>query len=218
MHKIYTLLFLLCFILFGTLSYAQTSERYFETERMKQVLNQEVVGVKVTQFVLRKIDDKKRVYEFTADDMTKVEQLMRDHDGVLAFQSHVLDKTINVISQNTAGQPELFNHLKVAEQLSQNGYFVIGLRAGYDNLLPGKGCKSVKSKTPTSTNSVVDVAAQTKTPVTTTTSQPTNETIDADCEECKKVNLSKEALEKLKNASYEGETIDFDFGSSDDPK
>ncbi len=198
------LITLTLFVLTQGILHAQSDTRRVESVEIKELKTDVNIHVNIATFIFKKFDEQKRLASFTQLDALKLERFFMNQPGVLICESNALDKTLIVTSRKNVNGQAGFNHRAVANELAPLGYAVIGLQSGEDHMLfSRKKCNdseevSIVRALPNSGNRPV--------------LQVSN---DDDCNDCGKVKISEQMIDKFKGMEYGGKKIDFTKPSMD---
>ena len=179
------------------------STRIVNGKEIQAYSGDNVVKVKITEYIFKKLDSAKHLVAFKPVDAKELLDFFVQTKGVLVCEAHALDKTVRVIGvvgENEESEPG-FDHRAMLPLLAEKGYVVIGMHARYDMM-------RFTSDLPENANIY-------HLPGKFDEEKPFNykpEGIyEEDCGDCDSVTISREILEKFRNEDYGGEQIDFEF-------
>ncbi len=202
------LICLLTLLLFAT-SYGHGQElelgsKIVESAEIQNLEKDKPYHVKITNFIFRKVDHRRRIVEFTADDADKITTYIMRQGGVLSCKSNSIDKSFKVITKSEINGKDPFDHKHIVRELSKVGYVAITSRAYKDVVL-------FASRANCAHRNVIDGVV-----ITTR-----DKMIVDDCNDCSQVKVSKEVENKYKEMDYGGDEMDFGFddaGSEEEAK
>ncbi len=153
--------------------------------------------VKIIEFRFRKMNEQRRIVEFTDMDALKIEQFFMTVEGVLICETDAMDKTFKVISMDAVNGKEAFPYKELAQSLYQDGYMMIGMNCSRQEMFfqSSRQCNCEPDHRILQTNLV----------------NP------APCNDCSDINISDEALEQFSTDGYGGTLINFDIDSTPPP-
>ncbi|MGB1243691.1 MAG: hypothetical protein ACPG49_14295 [Chitinophagales bacterium] len=150
--------------------------------------------VNVTNFLFKKIDDNNKIISFTEADAEMLNAFFEVEEAVISVESHVIDKSVRVLSLLQKDGTSLFEYKKFVDMLDELGYVVTRLHCQTEK-------QYIASTIPKNENRLVV--------------QLTNNG-ESECSDCANVKISKEDLELFKNMDYGGSVIELDLGGTTD--
>jgi len=185
------ILFLTFFVLASTSALtAQNSptKRYVESEEVKNLQKDTPIQVRVATYRFKKLTGAKNLTEFTELDALKLEKFFMDMPGMLSCSTNALDKEVKLIARRLVNGAEVFFPQELVNTLHTMGYAVISLAASDEDVIfvVSNRCKNTAVVLPGGA-----------------------EIVGSDCVDCGKQKVSKELLDKFKDADFGGEMIDF---------
>ena len=171
---------------------AQTKARLVESEEIKSLENDTYMDVKITTFIFKKYDENRRLAEFTQLDALKLERFFMGQAGVLSCESMAINKRMTITSRKELANGEVgLQPKEILNELLSMGYAVVSLQTGEEEMLfTRKKCTEKEEL-----RLARSVRPQ-----------------DENCEDCGKIEVSQEILNKFKDVDYGSDLID--FGSS----
>ncbi|OWY22897.1 hypothetical protein C7N43_05335 [Sphingobacteriales bacterium UPWRP_1] len=179
-------------LLLSVLVYGQensSGKRYVESEEVKNFAEDTPVPVRMATYRFKKLTTNKSLVEFTELDALKLEKFFMGLPGMLSCSTDALDKQVKVMAKRTVNGEEVFFPQQLVDRLQTMGYIVISLASSDENVVfvVSRRCKN--------TAVVMPGGSEVKESV--------------DCTDCGKQKVSKELLDKFKDADFGGEMIDF---------
>ncbi len=173
-----------------TLASAQDSptKRYVESEEVKNMQKDTPIPVRVATYRFKKLTGEKNLTEFTELDALKLEKYFMDMPGMLSCSTDALDKQVRLIARREVNGAEVFFPQDLVTTLHTMGYSVISLAASDEDVIfvVSNRCKNTAVVLPGG-----------------------SELVSSECTDCGKQKVSKELLDKFKDAEFGGELIDF---------
>lgn len=153
--------------------------------------------VKIIEFRFRKMNEQRKIVEFTDIDVLKIEDFFMKVDGVLLCETDAVDKTFKIISLEAVNGKEAFPYKALAQALYQEGYMMVGMNCSRQEMFfqSSRQCHCEPDHRILQTNLV----------------NP------APCNDCSDINISDEALEKFAEDAYGDSAIDFGIHSTSAP-
>ncbi|OWY24246.1 hypothetical protein B6N25_02680 [Sphingobacteriales bacterium TSM_CSS] len=179
-------------LLLSVFAYGQensSGKRYVESEDVKNFQEDTPVPVRLATYRFKKLTTNKNLVEFTELDALKLEKFFMEQPGMLSCSTDALDKQVKVIARRTVNGEEVFFPQQLVDRLQTMGYIVISLSSSDENVIfvVSRRCKNTAVVLPGGTEIKESV----------------------DCTDCGKQKVSKELLDKFKDADYGGQMIDF---------
>lgn len=136
MKKLFFLYFLFCFSC--SMALAQNNNNwlaYSESESV-HILPDRPIRVQVANYVFRKFDAKRRILAFTQTDADLLREFFLAKQGVLACETHTLDKSIKVLTRADGNGYWGLDHQQLIDELATLGLCTCQLQIGFPRAFP----------------------------------------------------------------------------------
>ncbi len=187
-----TLLIILLLCISNFSSFAQSSyQRMVQADEVKKLSKNTYIKSNVTEYRFMRVNQQRRLIEFTDKDVLKLESYFLSKPGILVCESHVLDKTMKIISKEKNRDVPPFNPYETLDDLQQMGFRIVNFKTRKEKVFfHGINDCEVFGVIP----NVYTVRVNRD-----------------NCNDCGHQKISKQVLEKFKDVDYGGQAIDFNF-------
>ncbi|MBL7786701.1 MAG: hypothetical protein JNM36_12405 [Chitinophagales bacterium] len=134
MKKLFLLYFLFCFSC--SIALAQDNNNWLAYSESESVhsLPDSPIRVQVANYVFRKFDSKRRILAFTQADADRLREFFLTKQGVLACETHTLDKSIKVLTRADGNGYWGLDHQQLIDELATLGYVPASYKSGFQEL------------------------------------------------------------------------------------